>query len=401
VKFLSFLHPFFSRNQVGLVASQGLFLLILLLLILSCGKKERSTIGNFIHNPARGKWDREGGWKVSFQYVLSIGVAEGDENQQFYKASDLTVDEEGNIYILDSGNNRVQVFDANGDFKFSFGKAGKGPGEFSSRLSAIKYLDDGFLWVVDYQYRRVNKFSKDGKFIDSFTTKEPFDDVIMDGRGNLVFSNFLLTEDHVPLHKYTAKGRLISSFGSIFDPGDNLIAQAKRFNMPYVLSYGLTNIEKDGQGNIYYSQRNPYLIAKYSPKGKLLLKFNRKTEFATLVPLRFEMRGKGLRVFMEGSFADISQIGVLRDSIIAVPVFSPERDRNFIDFYNTRGRLLSSVQLPIETFGPSTYISATVFDRYDNFYCLYGSHETYQRVVKYVIKFEQKRLKEPYGRPFD
>ena len=36
------------------------------------------------------------------------------------------------LYVVDSGNHRVQAFDYQGNFKFSFGSFGAGNGEFSS-----------------------------------------------------------------------------------------------------------------------------------------------------------------------------------------------------------------------------------------------------------------------------
>lgn len=60
---------------------------------------------------------------------LSIGQ-EDDKNLLFYKIRDVKADAAGNIYILDSGNYRVQVFDRNGQFLRTIGRYGQGPGEF-------------------------------------------------------------------------------------------------------------------------------------------------------------------------------------------------------------------------------------------------------------------------------
>jgi len=44
---------------------------------------------------------------------LSIG-SEENENYMFYRVRDIEVDSEGNIYILDPGNYRIQKFGRNG-----------------------------------------------------------------------------------------------------------------------------------------------------------------------------------------------------------------------------------------------------------------------------------------------
>src|SRR3954470_24979499 len=43
----------------------------------------------------------------------------------------VAVDGEGNVYVTDTMNNRVEIFDADGNFLSQFGKAGDGPGSFT------------------------------------------------------------------------------------------------------------------------------------------------------------------------------------------------------------------------------------------------------------------------------
>ena len=45
----------------------------------------------------------------------------------------VAVDADGNVYVTDTLNNRVEIFDADGNFLSTFGKAGDGPG-YSSRV---------------------------------------------------------------------------------------------------------------------------------------------------------------------------------------------------------------------------------------------------------------------------
>lgn len=59
----------------------------------------------------------------------------GDDNAHFGSVStgiegSPAVDAAGNVYVTDSGNNRVQVFDANGNYVATHGQYGDGPGEF-------------------------------------------------------------------------------------------------------------------------------------------------------------------------------------------------------------------------------------------------------------------------------
>ena len=61
---------------------------------------------------------------------LVIG-RDDDPDYAFYQPSGLAVDSEGRVYVLDSGNHRVQVFDQSGSFVRTMGRRGEGPGELS------------------------------------------------------------------------------------------------------------------------------------------------------------------------------------------------------------------------------------------------------------------------------
>ena len=67
--------------------------------------------------------------KFELEEDLSIGNEE-DENYAFYDSAVPTVYSEGNIFVLDDGNHRIQKFDKDGNYLLSFGRKGQGPGEF-------------------------------------------------------------------------------------------------------------------------------------------------------------------------------------------------------------------------------------------------------------------------------
>lgn len=69
---------------------------------------------------------------LSIRLLQAIGSVEAtDANQAFNFPFDVLMDPKENIYILDSGNQRIQVFNKDGKFLFGFGRFGQGPVEFS------------------------------------------------------------------------------------------------------------------------------------------------------------------------------------------------------------------------------------------------------------------------------
>lgn len=81
---------------------------------------------------------------------------ENDENYLFHKIRDVDVDQDGNIYVVDLGNRRVQVFSKNGIYIRTLGRFGQGPGEFELPHTINIDEDRGNIIVADRSRRRKN-----------------------------------------------------------------------------------------------------------------------------------------------------------------------------------------------------------------------------------------------------
>ena len=79
----------------------------------------------------------------------------------------VAVDGEGNVYVTDTFNDRVEIFDADGHFISTFGKNGDGPGHFE-RPKGIAIDCDGHIWVADAAQDRVKVFDKEGRLLIYF-----------------------------------------------------------------------------------------------------------------------------------------------------------------------------------------------------------------------------------------
>src|ERR1022692_2914949 len=80
---------------------------------------------------------------------------------QISNAAAMTIDSSGNLWITDTGNNRVVEINSSGVLVKTIGAPGAGDGEFS-QPSGIGLDASGDVWVVDSGNDRVQEFSSSG-----------------------------------------------------------------------------------------------------------------------------------------------------------------------------------------------------------------------------------------------
>lgn len=99
----------------------------------------------------------------NYAKVGSIGTR-GTDNGQFNYPTNIAVDTDGNLYVVDTGNFRVQIFDRMGNYIRSIGKLCDGPGCFA-RPKGIALDSDGNLYVIDAAFQNFQIFDKEGKLL--------------------------------------------------------------------------------------------------------------------------------------------------------------------------------------------------------------------------------------------
>ncbi len=85
----------------------------------------------------------------------------------FARPGGLAIDSDGNLYVADTLNDRIEIFDGDGKFIRAFGKAGDGPGYFA-RPKGVAIDSDGHIWVADGMQDRVQVFNQEAQLLISF-----------------------------------------------------------------------------------------------------------------------------------------------------------------------------------------------------------------------------------------
>ena len=94
---------------------------------------------------------------------------EGAAASQFYFSRPVAITYDRlNIFVLDARDNEVKAFSKDGQFRFSFGTKGQGPGEFNGPCD-MDILGDK-IYIADGANRRVQVVNKKGEYLSGFNT---------------------------------------------------------------------------------------------------------------------------------------------------------------------------------------------------------------------------------------
>ncbi len=163
--------------------------------------------------------------------VLSTMGELGEGPKQFTYPVAITQDDDENFYVGEyGGNDRVQKFSVNGDFLLEFGRTGSNPGEFQ-RASGVDW-HQGKVFVADAFNNRVQVFDENGEFQEILGVSPDgvslFDypyDLTLGPKGNI----FVVEYGGNRITCIDQQGKLIGRFGSA-GPGQN------QFTMPWGLT---------------------------------------------------------------------------------------------------------------------------------------------------------------------
>lgn len=191
-----------------------------------------------------------------------IWETNGNSNA-FTLPTELAIDLQGNFYIIDGGNHRVQKFDKDGNFLLMWGRNGAGDGEFFFRSPPAHYgsitVDkDGYVYVTDH-HNRVQKFDSDGTFLMKFGTTGSSDGefynlygVAVDDQGNIYTTDLTKYE----IQKFNNEGEFL-----------------QKWEVPSCQPGGIpspTNLVVDRQGELYVTNQGGNCIQKFDTLGNLL-----------------------------------------------------------------------------------------------------------------------------------
>ncbi|MDP2860409.1 MAG: 6-bladed beta-propeller, partial [bacterium] len=185
----------------------------------------------------------------------------GTGNGQFTNPTGITADASGNIYAVDSDNNRVQKFTAEGVFITKWGALGSGNGQFTNP-TGITADSSGNIYVIDSGNSRVQKFSSTGTFLTKWGVPGTGDGQFTNPRGitaDALGNVYVADTGNSRIQKFNSTGTFLTKWG-VPGTGDG------QFTNP-------RGITADASGDVYVVDTGNFRVQKFNLAGTFITKW--------------------------------------------------------------------------------------------------------------------------------
>lgn len=202
--------------------------------------------------------------EIKVTKLVTLGATEGPG----FVESELTLgtrDGRGLYYLFGVGDDHVNVFNHNGLFLRTLGRAGQGPAEFQS-VRAVRFADDGAIFVYDSGNSRVTRFSSSFELQESILLDiRPNPNTILLPNQQTVIASMIRSPSMIgyPLHLVGANGSLLTSFGS-----------ESGFFAPGISERWL--VASSWPGHVWTAAAREYSVERWSLRGELMRRVRRR-----------------------------------------------------------------------------------------------------------------------------
>ena len=170
----------------------------------------------------------------------------------FYGPRDIAIAGE-RLFVTDTGNERIVVFDLDGNYLFQWGSEGLSPGYFAEPVG-LDVDDEGNIYVADTWNQRIQVFDGDYVFVREWAVDAWYGESVVnkpylavDGKGRV----YITDPEGYRVAVFSSEGELLLTFGRYgFDD--------QSFSLP-------TGIAVDEEGNIYVTDTDGQRVMKFAP----------------------------------------------------------------------------------------------------------------------------------------
>ncbi|GAX91369.1 NHL repeat-containing protein [Effusibacillus lacus] len=138
----------------------------------------------------------------------------GQRDRELRNPIDLAVGSDGTVFVTDSDNHRIQVFDGQGEYVLHFGEQGQEEGKLNYPVG-IALDSKQNIYVVEVLNQRISVFDRTGKFLKVLTDKKSAvkapTAIAIDPKDQI----YVVDKSDSRIKKLSPDGDLLLSFGGL------------------------------------------------------------------------------------------------------------------------------------------------------------------------------------------
>ncbi len=197
--------------------------------------------------------------------ITLLQTITGPEDHPLLAPQGVAIAPNGDIYVVSAVTDTVEIFSPNGSWLDSLGGTGTGPGQFrfhkpgeSTGIGNVGFDADGNLYVFDLLNNRVQKFASDHTFLLEWGTL---------GKGNGQFEGVTGSVDartgRVFVTDINNRVQVFDLDGTFLDKWGSTGSGPSKFQKP-------TDVVVDSEGNVYIGEESNHRVQKFDQYGAFL-----------------------------------------------------------------------------------------------------------------------------------
>jgi uncharacterized protein (TIGR03663 family) len=170
-----------------------------------------------------------------------------------YGPRDIAIDASGRVFVTDTGNKRVMVYDQDGRYLAQWGGGGAGPGQFEEPVG-IAVDAEGNIYVADTWNQRVQVFDPDLAFLREWPVEAWYGESVLN-------KPYLAVDPQGRVYATDPEGYLVIAF----NPEGELVATFGQYGFDQQSFTLPTGIDVDAEGGIYVTDTDGQRVMRFEP----------------------------------------------------------------------------------------------------------------------------------------
>ncbi len=198
---------------------------------------------------------------------LRVGLNESDPGAVLQAPSDVAVDRDGRMYVVDQSQRALKLYDADGSYVRTLGRRGEGPGDFQ-RPGAVAVFGE-YVAATDETLHHLNIWDQDGVLVGAPPFESALEVVHLDGTPGGFLIGAARARSEYRLYRFDRQAKVVGQFPSLRrrTAGPRIEVEEKKYVYGPLIGVGQPWFATGPAGEVYVAAGDEYQVLAFTPSG--------------------------------------------------------------------------------------------------------------------------------------